>query len=406
MIVAIGRARKDAKALGHALRIECLSLGGIRRAEELDFPDLKETIPIFFFGRDDIKLIREVEKRIREITPVYQIAILRKKEVRNARMEELRNAFEFAKAKMRIGMKFSDVFQFSVRNEMNLEVHPDYDTYFILGDGFVENTKSILGFEVKKGNLILRGLKNEERIYVPELKAVVSKKIGESLEVKYLSEVSPREIDLKRMIETNKEFLKTLERISVKFIEKSSDGCVGVPFSGGKDSLASLILAKKALKDVKAIYIRTNYEMPYTEEYVEEICKKLNVELLVEDAFLDVSLFGIPTHENRWCTAKKLEALKRVVEEERIRTLIVGDRDGESRVRRMRGFVLQRVAKEIFPIKHWSGAMVQLYDLMNGFELHPLYYEGFYRLGCTICPSLSPWERALLDVHKVQEEIN
>ncbi|WP_457753138.1 phosphoadenosine phosphosulfate reductase domain-containing protein [Thermococcus sp.] len=40
--------------------------------------------------------------------------------------------------------------------------------------------------------------------------------------------------------------------------------------------------------------------------------------------------------------------------------------------------------------------MVQLYILMNGFDLHPLYYEGFYRLGCTICPSLADWEITLL----------
>ncbi|HIP90275.1 MAG TPA: hypothetical protein EYH22_01850, partial [Candidatus Nanopusillus sp.] len=50
----------------------------------------------------------------------------------------------------------------------------------------------------------------------------------------------------------------------------------------------------------------------------------------------------------------------------------------------------------IFPIKYWSGCAVQLYILMNNLKLHPLYYEGFYRLGCTICPSLSEWERSLL----------
>ncbi len=40
--------------------------------------------------------------------------------------------------------------------------------------------------------------------------------------------------------------------------------------------------------------------------------------------------------------------------------------------------------------------MVQLFILMRGFDLHPLYYEGFYRLGCTVCPSLAEWEVELL----------
>jgi len=154
------------------------------------------------------------------------------------------------------------------------------------------------------------------------------------------------------------------------------------------------------LEDVKALYVKASHEMPFTEEYVEEVCESLDVELVKVDVKFDIERFGLPSHANRWCTKLKMEGLKRIATD----TLIVGDREAESRIRRERGEIEFRVAKEIFPIKYWSGCMVQLYVLMNGLDLHPLYYEGFYRLGCTICPSLSDWEKTLLkkikDVYK------
>jgi len=81
--------------------------------------------------------------------------------------------------------------------------------------------------------------------------------------------------------------------------------------------------------------------------------------------------------------------------------LVVGDRDGESARRRLKPPVVERNTVfgrflETMPVKFWSGFMVQLYILSRGIELHPLYCEGFYRLGCTICPSLADWEIKLL----------
>jgi 3'-phosphoadenosine 5'-phosphosulfate sulfotransferase (PAPS reductase)/FAD synthetase/3'-phosphoadenosine 5'-phosphosulfate sulfotransferase len=394
MLVAVARAKKDAKALSHAVNCEILSLGGVRSAEDLDLSMLDKKIPIFFFGRDEIELALEVEEKIRKVTPIYQIVILSKKAVRNTRMEEIREAFEMAKAKLRLGFNFDgDVFLFSNKNGLGIEIHPDYDAYFVVGEGFVENTREVFGVDVEEGNLIVRKLFNEEWIYTPELKAVISKKIGESLSVKlHRKDVESKKIGIGKMIEKNRAWLEKLEEIAIDFIQKNVKGSVGVPFSGGKDSTATLILAKKALDDVKALYVKVSHEMPYTEEYVEYVCEELDVDVVKSNVFFDVERFGVPTHSNRWCTKLKMEGLQKIATQ----TLIVGDREAESKIRRERPEVMERVAREIFPIKYWSGCAVQLYILMNGLELHPLYYEGFYRLGCTICPSLSEWERLLL----------
>ncbi len=393
MIVAVARAKKDAKALKHALNCEVVSFGGRRSLKDFDFSIFEKRIPIFFFGRSEVELASEAEEEIRKVTPIYQIVILSKKAVRNTRMEEIREAFETAKAKLRLGFEFDGVFVFTNRNELGVEIHPDYDAYFVIGEGFVRNTKDVFGIEIEEGNLIVRKTFNEEWIYVPELKAVVSKKIGEPLKViLHREDVRPRRIGLERMVEKNRAWLEKLEEIAVDFIRRNVDGVAGVPFSGGKDSTATLILAKKAVDEVKALYVKVSHEMPYTEEYVEYVCERLGVELVKSDVHFDVEKFGLPTHSNRWCTKLKMEGLRRIATQ----TLIVGDREAESRIRRERGEVEYRVAKEIFPIKYWSGCMVQLYILMNRLKLHPLYYEGFYRLGCSICPSLSDWERTLL----------
>lgn len=395
MIVAVARAKKDAKALSHALNCKTMSLGGVRNLDEIDFSVFENVIPIFFFGRDEVDLALQAERKIAETTPIYQVIVLSKKAVRNTRMEEIREKFEMAKAQIRLGFKFDEVFVFSPNNEFGIEIHPDYDAYFIIGKEFVDNTGKLFGIDVEEGNLIVRKLYNEEWIYVPELKAIISKKIGEPLSVKLCRNVKPKRMEIERIIEKNRPFLKKLERISIEFIRKNADNSA-VPFSGGKDSLACLILAKKALSDVKAIFVKTNYDPPQTEEYVAEACDKLKIDLITAKVEFDVRKYGMPTHTNRWCTKLKMQALEKAVKQEGIRTLIVGDREAESRIRRERPEVLERITKEILPIKYWSCAMVQLYILMNGLKLHPLYYKGFYRLGCTICPSLSEWEKALL----------
>ncbi len=389
MLGIITRARKDAKAASHALNRKVESLGGVRSADSIDISQYADKIPVFLFGRNETELARDIAAEIRKYTPIYAIEILRTKEVRNARLEEIRRAFENAKARIRLGFDFDEAFVFSVSNRMGIEIHPDYDAYFAMGDGFKENLKA-LGVEVGDNPLVIRKLYNEEWYYSPELKAIVSKKIGEDIRVRtFESTTSDASID--SLIEKNREWMQKLEEISIDFIRSHFDSAC-VPFSGGKDSTAALILAKKAIDDVKAIYVKTSHDMPFTDEYVNYIIDKLGVELVTVKVNFDIEKYGMPTIENRWCTGLKLKALESAVTS----SIIVGDRDAESRVRRLRPEVIENTRKEIFPIKYWSGAMVQLYILMNGLKLHPLYYEGFYRLGCTICPSLSEWEEMLL----------
>ncbi len=402
MIVAVARARKDAKTLSHALNCETLSLGGIRDFKDINyqiFEKLKNKIVLFFAGKNDEKIAEKFLEEALKVTPFVRVINLSKKAVRNTRLEEIREKFELEKAKLRLSFEFNDVFMFSNVNGLGITIHPDYDAYFILSEEFAENMENFFGIKFAEGNLIVRKLMNEEWIYSPKLKAIISKKIGEKCRVlaEYDSEVL--KIEIKKMVERNEYFLKCIEKISAHFLKEIANSLdakrIAVPFSGGKDSLASLILSKKVFDDVTAVFIKTNFDPPFTEEYVECVCDKLDVELKIANVEFDISS-GYPTLEDRWCTKLKMKALEEVVNEINADMLVVGDREAESRTRRLRPEVMNRIGVEVYPIKYWSGAMVQLYCIMEGLSLHPLYYSGFYRIGCLICPSMSEWEHKIL----------
>ncbi len=397
MIVVFTRAKKDAKALKHALKTEVQSLKGVRHLDSFDLKAIENKIPFFILGKEDESLREDLLKALSEFKGLFKILIVNKRSVRNARLSELISAFEQAKAELRLGLTFkNDTYLFSGTPGLFKEVKPDYDAYFLLGEDFVKNTKEVFGVELKEGVVLLRKHYNLEEVYVPELKAILSKKLGESPKVTWLNEnISCKNISLSKVLEKNKEVVRFFERVGIEFLKESLRGKrdVVVPFSGGKDSTAVLALCVRAGLKVRAVYVKTNYELPFTEEYVERICNSLGVDLQKVEVNLDVNTHGMPSFENRWCTAQKLEALKLAAGNS---VLIAGDREAESRSRRKRKEVTKRVSKELYPIKYWSAFLVQLYLICHDIPLHPLYYHGFYRLGCSICPSMGDWERYLL----------
>lgn len=411
MFNVIVRARKDSKAVkyinernyGGFLKVS--SLGGGRRFEEVE-DKLKEVlehpyIPILLFGEKEKELMRDVIRFVMETERPFYARSLRTKKVRNMRVDELYANLEEIKARFRLGLEWKETYVLNPKNTFGIEIHPDYDLYLAVGDDFRKSMKEILDVDLGETSLVLRKLLNQEVYFSgPNKVAEVSKKLGVLTEVLWKCPCT-EDVSLESIIEANKGYIEAFVEASMTFLRQFEGYDIIVPWSGGKDSTATLILASEVFRKVSAVYVHMEYEMPETEDYVEKVAKKLGVELIKVDVPMPIDKFGMPSHRNRWCTKMKVEALYSVVKEFENPIIVVGDRDSESAKRRLKPPVIERKTQfgkilEIMPIKFWSGMMVQLFILIRGFKLHPLYYEGFYRLGCTICPSLAEWEVELL----------
>jgi len=411
MFALIARARKDAKALQYInernysgnLKVE--SLGGGRKSEEV-MENLEGIlsgpyIPVLLLGEEEKSLMKELLPILKGSGKPFYARLLRTKRVRNMRVDELHAHIEEIKARFRLGIEWKGTYALNPENPFGIQLNPDHDIYLAIGEGFRKAMKSILDVDLGENSLVLRKMMNQEVYFSgPNRVAEVSKKLGSPTEVLWKCPCV-EDVSIDSLIEANGPYIEAFAEVSRAFLRQFENHDVLVPWSGGKDSTATLILAKETFGKVTAVYVRMEYEMPLTDEYVEKIARKLGVDLVRVDVPMPIEKFGMPTHRNRWCTRKKVEALYSVAGEFESPVLILGDRDGESARRRLKPPVLERKTDfgtflEVMPIKFWSGFMVQLFILMRGFEPHPLYHEGFYRLGCTVCPSLAEWEVKLL----------
>ena len=116
-----------------------------------------------------------------------------------------------------------------------------------------------------------------------------------------------------------------------------------VLFSGGRDSLCLLEymrrLADCAGKEITALHVDTTAGFPEVEEYVQEVCEKLKVRLVVvrpkHDYFELAKKWGIPGHTARWCckTLKVAPIQRCLAEIEGPKLVFDGIRAVESNIR-------------------------------------------------------------------------
>jgi len=226
------------------------------------------------------------------------------------------------------------------------------------------------------------------------------------------------------------------ESMAINFIQnviKKYNKPVAVSFSGGKDSLVTLMLVLKAGVNPKIFFIDTGLEFPETREYVHAIAKKFGVEVLSESAgeafWENVSTFGPPGRDFRWCCKVcKLAPTSRLISKNFPEGVLVfiGQRVYESEQRAQKGNVWENpwVPGQIgaSPVQYWNALHVWLYIFREGLDINPWYLEGLERIGCYLCPAgtmgdfsivrkkfagMKKWERYLqkyCEEHKLPEE--
>ncbi len=429
MLAVIVRAGSDASAVKSALRphygveglgYEVVSAGGVRgealaRRVAEEASRRKHSYVIALLGREDGYLADEMM----ELVPsdLFSVITLRKCKVRNARRFEILKAVELGKAMIRNKVCWSSIHSCyrlgSGDTALDFPRDAISDPFIIYGSG-LKALSSLIGARITGSALLVRRDGGRHIVFVKENRIAELRFDDESDKPSVLW-VNSRNDTLAGANYTcigklNEARLARIEHVGIEFLRRVSEGLgvkkVVVPLSGGKDSAATLNIAVKAFGNerVRAIYVDTGINFKVNREHSERLASLLNVELDVVRAPVREEIAAgrrLPTHKDRWCTRLKVSALiKRCAElAGGQRALIVtGSRDSESRARELEPYV-DRVSDKLYkvaPIRHWSTIECQAYCMSRSLPLNPLYSLGFYRIGCSICPSLRSWERFII----------
>lgn len=213
-------------------------------------------------------------------------------------------------------------------------------------------------------------------------------------------------------VEANRNYLDGFENEAISFVRKTVSQHrlpATVSYSGGKDSLATLLLVKKALPAFDVMYIDTGLEFPETAANVREVTEKYGLSLKVAQAepFWDAApKFGPPSVEARWCCKVcKLGPITSLIEHSYPDGCLtfIGQRRYESEVRAKSQRVWQNpwVGNQVSasPIQNWTALHIWLYLFREQAPYNVLYERGFDRIGCWLCPSAS-----LADYQYVQQQ--
>jgi phosphoadenosine phosphosulfate reductase len=177
--------------------------------------------------------------------------------------------------------------------------------------------------------------------------------------------------------------LERLQAFADPALSKHPDGFY-LAFSGGKDSVVILDLAKRAGVPFTAHYNLTTVDPPELVRFVQAT-PGIHITYPPRSMWQLIAHHGgPPTRKRRWCCTdlKEVGGIGRVV--------LTGVRWEESPRRSRRSMVetchRDRTKHYLHPIIDWTSADVWQYIHERALPYCSLYDEGFSRLGCILCP--------------------
>lgn len=204
-------------------------------------------------------------------------------------------------------------------------------------------------------------------------------------------------------VQANIHILRTKEEKAHSFIRnvvETSKRPATVSYSGGKDSLVTLLLVHDTSIQFDILFADTGLEFPETVDNVKQTATELSLPVKIHssgDSFWQsIDNFGPPTVEARWCCKVcKLGAITQLIEQNYKNGCLtfIGQRKYESQIRANSEHIWKNpsVGNQIgaTPIQNWTALHVWLYLFWKKAKYNPLYEEGFDRIGCWLCPSAS-----------------
>ncbi|RLG70747.1 MAG: phosphoadenosine phosphosulfate reductase, partial [Methanobacteriota archaeon] len=212
----------------------------------------------------------------------------------------------------------------------------------------------------------------------------------------------PRRRTWRDVVKANEEALLKKEAEAIKFIRHTCANTNKKPtvaFSGGKDSLVTLLLVEKALQETPPlIFTDTGLEFPETLEYVDQVFEGRDAKIVRAEAgnrfWEALPEFGPPGRDYRWCCKIcKLGPTSKKIKNSFPGGCLtfIGHRRYESERRSSQPRIWKNpwVPNQVgaSPIHNWSAFEIWLYIFRENVSYNPLYNQGFHRLGCWLCPA-------------------
>ncbi|MHA1617374.1 MAG: phosphoadenosine phosphosulfate reductase domain-containing protein [Candidatus Njordarchaeales archaeon] len=188
--------------------------------------------------------------------------------------------------------------------------------------------------------------------------------------------------------------------LASKVREKLRYKKVLLSFSGGKDSIASLVVLLKLQEHIPFdLFVVYSY-VPYLESlrndrFIDYIERKLNIDIERVEAPRDIMkrvLFdsGLPFRGYRWCTYLKIKPIRKLKREKRIDFEVSNERlfEASKRFKSLLSYARQGIFisggqfKPMYPL-----TILDVIKLNREINLvHPDYLNGCSRISCALCP--------------------
>lgn len=215
------------------------------------------------------------------------------------------------------------------------------------------------------------------------------------------STIVPGAADWEHAVRANRDGLNRAEAAALRFVrevrEQNTDLPATLSYSGGKDSLATLLIVLKAAGKLPVLFADTGMEFPETYQNVGTVAERYGLEVVRTDGpdrfWEQFWERGPPAVNARWCCrACKLEPLQKTITSRWNECLsFVGQRKYESQRRAASRRVWRNpnVPAQVCaaPIHNWTALHVWLYLMQEHAPWNVLYEHGLDRIGCFMCPA-------------------
>ena len=203
-------------------------------------------------------------------------------------------------------------------------------------------------------------------------------------------------------VKANEEVVLRRRDEAVAFINRTIEGHEEpaiVSFSGGKDSLATLLLTLDAGRRLPVLFVDTGLEFGETVRHVRETCERHGLTLIEEKAPTDAFFgnlvhFGPPAKDFRWCCkTNKLGPTVAAINKNFPDGVLsfIGQRKYESEARNAKPRIWSNpwTPGQIgaSAIQSWSAMHVWLYIFHKKEPFNVWYTRGLDRIGCFLCPA-------------------